>query len=163
VALFVVTLCTGVEVEVADAVLPAITEVPFEPVRPVGAAPDPVVAEVPPIPTPWEGERPPPEEATPVAEAAVEREEAALETEPEAEDSEDPDEVVADGEAAPEEVVPDPEITELDATGADEDDEGVEETSLQERSNNGVVLKVEPTIPKLGEGTDGSASWRVNQ
>jgi len=91
-------------------VLPATTDVPFAPVRPVGAAPDPVGAEVPPIPTPWEGERPPPEEAMLVAEAAVERVEAALET---GEDSEDPDEGVVDGEASLE-VVPDPDISELD-------------------------------------------------
>jgi hypothetical protein len=124
------------------------------------------------MPTPWDGERPPPEEAMRVAEAAEEMEEAALETEeayPEAEDPEEAGTEVLGEEASLLEDDPDPDPVdgvELDATAEVEEDpdeaEDEEETSLQERSNNGVVLKVEPTIPKLGEGVVGSASWRVN-
>jgi len=159
--------------EVGVGVLPATTEVPFVPVSPVGAAPDPAVVPEPepPMPTPWDGERPPPEEAMLVAEDAEEREEAGLvpeETYPEA--AEDSELAVTEAllwEEDPD-TDPDPEdAVELDATAEVEDpdeaeDEELEETALQERSNNGVVLKVEPTIPKLGEGTVGSASWRVN-
>jgi len=168
--------------EVGAGMLPATTDVPFAPVSPVGAAPDPAVVPEPepPMPTPWDGERPPPEEAMLVAEAAEEREEAPLEWEeaalvteeayPEAaEDSE----LAVTEEALLWEDEPDPETdpedaVELDATAEVEEDpdeaedEELEETAEQERSNNGVVLKVEPTIPKLGEGTVGSASWRVN-
>lgn len=39
-------------------------------------------------------------------------------------------------------------------------DEELEE-ELQERSYKGVVVKVLPTIPKLGDGVSGAASWRV--
>jgi hypothetical protein len=42
----------------------------------------------------------------------------------------------------------------------DADETGV--TSLQDRSNKGVVVKVLPTSPKLGLGVAGEASWRVN-
>ena len=36
-------------------------------------------------------------------------------------------------------------------------------TSLQEISNRVLSLSLLPTIPKLGFGMTGSASWRVNQ
>lgn len=36
-----------------------------------------------------------------------------------------------------------------------------EEEAEQERSKRGVVLRVLPTIPKLGLGVTGSASWRM--
>lgn len=167
--------------EVGVGVLPVTTEVPFEPVSPVGAAPDPTVVPDPelPMPTPWDGERPPPEEATSVAEAAEEREEAPLEREEAALVTEEtyPEAAEESELAVTEEALlwedepdpdPDPEdAVELDATAeVDDDPDEAEdeelETAEQDRSNNGVVLKVEPTIPKLGEGTVGSASWRVN-
>jgi len=149
--------------------LPATTEVPLEPLDPVEAAPDPVVVlDEPPMPPPWDGERPPPDEARSVADAAEETEEAALERDADAEDSELAGEEV---EASLLEDDPDPDsvdAVELEAAAEVEDDpdeaedEELEETSLQERSKRGVVLRVEPTIPRLGEGVVASASWRVN-
>jgi len=54
----------------------------------------------------------------------------------------------------------------LEEEGAAEVDEGAAllelDTSLQERSYNGVVLNVFPTSPKLGLGVDGSESSMVN-
>lgn len=44
---------------------------------------------------------------------------------------------------------------------AAEDDTGV--TPAHDTSNSGVSLKVLPTMPKLGFGVTGAASWRVNQ
>jgi len=41
--------------------------------------------------------------------------------------------------------------------------EGRTVTSLQEISNRVSLLSVLPTIPKLGFGVTGAASWRVNQ
>lgn len=41
--------------------------------------------------------------------------------------------------------------------------EGRADTSLHERSYRGVSLSLLPTIPKLGFGVTGAASWRVNQ
>lgn len=158
----------GVVDDVGVGVLPATTEVPFDPVSPVGAAPDPAVVPdpEPPMPTPWDGERPPPEEAMSVAEAAEETEEATLEreeTDADAEDSELAMEVLEGASLWEDE--PDPvDGVELEATAEveadpdDAEDEEPEETSLQERSKRGVVLRVEPTIPKLGEGVVGSAS-----
>ena len=159
--------------------LVATTDGLLVPVNPVEAALDETVLLDPelPLPPPWDGERPPPEETMLVAEAAEEREEAPLateETEPEAEAEIEP-ETEAEIELETDDALlwedePDPEDpvgVELDDGAEVEEDPPDEaddepETALQERSNNGVVLKVEPTIPKLGEGTVGSASWRVN-
>lgn len=50
-----------------------------------------------------------------------------------------------------------------DAAAADdeEDEEGEDEEALHERSYSGVVDRVLPTTPKLGEGVFGAASWSV--
>jgi hypothetical protein len=80
-------------------------------------------------------------------------------------DPEDPESVVEDGAsldlvevpALTEEVGLLPEDEEAEPEAEAEEDEDLE-TSLQDKSNNGVVLKVEPTSPKLGDGTFGSAS-----
>lgn len=157
------TVWTPVGVEVGDGV-PDATIVPFVP---VGAAPDPLDGD-PPMPAPWEGERPPPDEASSVAEARVERDEAALEREGAPDDS-DPDEPVVVGEASlVTDVDPDPDPEDGVELAWDADEEATEDadedeaTALQERSYSGVVLRVLPTSPKLGAGTVGSESWRVN-
>lgn len=86
---------------------------------------------------------------------AVESEPVAVEEAAALDSSEDPDEEVGLAEA-------EPEVEEEPAVAEAEEEE--EDTSLQERSNNGVVLKVEPTIPKWGEtATEVSSSWRVYQ
>lgn len=56
-----------------------------------------------------------------------------------------------------------PEAEAVPEADADADEEGEESEALQERSYRGVVDKVLPTIPKLGEGVSGAASWRVYQ
>ena len=105
-----------------------------------------------------------------VAEAAEEREEAPLATEETESEVEAEIEPETEAEIEPEtedallwEDEPDPEDpaegelddgAEVEVDPPDEADDELE-TALQERSNNGVVLKVEPTIPKLGEGN----SW----
>lgn len=73
---------------------------------------------------------------------------------------------VPEPEASPEtDVVPDtkavPEAEAIPEADADEEDD--ESEVLQERSYRGVVDKASPTIPKLGEGVVGAASWRVYQ
>jgi hypothetical protein len=40
---------------------------------------------------------------------------------------------------------------------------GPEPLDVQVRSKSGVVLRVEPTMPKLGLGVVGKESWRVYQ
>lgn len=51
-------------------------------------------------------------------------------------------------------------VAEADMDFDEEDDES---DALQERSYRGVVDSLSPTIPKLGEGVSGAASWRVYQ
>ena len=52
--------------------------------------------------------------------------------------------------------------TELaDVAGVEDEDEDEDALAEQVRSKSGVVLKVAPTIPKLGLGVVGAASWSV--
>jgi len=159
----------GEDVEIA--VEPALV-VPL-PVEPVGVDVD-VADAAPPdettMPPPWDGERPPPDEAMPVVTAASdERDEAPLEmAAPESvvaveaveETAVEETAVVGTAESVLDVGAIDEEelfgvvgMVEEDA-GADDDDDDA--TALQERSNNG--FKSVPTMPKLGFGTDGSES-----
>jgi len=88
-----------------------------------------------PFPPPREGESPP-------VGIAVESLDAILTAEPDAEPEDETG------------VEPDP-TTEDDCAAALEEAEGLADGAGQLRSYNGVVLKVEPTIPKLGLGVIG--------
>lgn len=113
------------------------------------------------IPPPWDGESPPPDDTGALVDSAGEDESDESAVEDGLDSDPDPD---------PE---PDPDVevgltlAEADFDAEAEVEEGVDDledddTSLQDKSNNGLVLKVDPTIPKLGEGIVGSESWRVN-
>jgi hypothetical protein len=70
----------------------------------------------------------------------------------------EPAAVVAEPEAGAEADEPPDEPADCEADGAAAEDEaalGGGETLEQLRSNSGVVLKVEPTMPKLGLGVTG--------
>jgi len=140
-----------------------VTEVPLFPLDPVGVegAPD----EAPTIPPPWDGESPPPDETRSPELAAEEADEAALEIS-------DPESVGVALEAGLE-VTTVGTAESVAGVGAEEEPEpwcvvGIEEAGVvvsgfgasQERSKLG--FRLPSTIPKLGFGVDGSASWRVN-
>lgn len=142
-----VLLDDPVALEVVVVLMVAVETVELLPVEPpddalavvVGAGADDETTLPPPIPLPTVGDSPP--VATfEVPVAAVERDEAELDR-AEAEEEEAPELEVEVAEA---------EVLEL------------EETAEQDRSKSGVSLKVLPTIPKLGLGVTGAASWRVN-
>lgn len=96
--------------------------------------------------TPWEGETAAPDEAAWLPVTTVEKEVAALDAAAD----------VTEAWAAP--------VAALEAAEVAVEEWALlelEDTALQERSNRGVVLRVLPTMPKLGFGVTGAASWRV--
>lgn len=134
----------------------------------VALAPDPVIPALTPalaaLPTP--AEIPGEPLSTPLAVATREVRVVAA-PDPEAE----PDveaEAVSGVDVDPEaETVSEPEATpEAEAVleaDTDADEEAAKSDALQERSYRGLVDKVSPTIPKLGEGVTGAASCKVYQ